>query len=118
MTTTDLRSFFHAELRRSIWFLLTGAGLGGAILLGLSKVGQHWERSQLTSNAFVLLGLAMAVAGWYGIATEFRRIQKLDIEWEKVDPAQPIHAVLESTVRLIQTSTLTLLVVVGVFMCS
>ncbi len=117
MDTTTIRSFFENELRRSRWFWLTGALQAGAVVICLTTVSLHWGRSHLASNAYLLLGVALSVSIWLSCAGEFRRIRGLPIDWDEIDPSQPLHSSLVSVARLIQLGTWAPCMAVVVLMC-
>ena len=118
MTTATLRDFFQPELRRSRWFWITGTGQASVILLVAVTVARHWGRAELTSNAFLLLGLALTTSSWLFFAQEFQRIRCLPIDWEHIEPGHVVHSALESAHRLIQTGTLMPLLIAGVLVSS
>ena len=118
MDTTAVREFFGTELRRSRWFWLTGGGVSAVVLLGLTEMAQHSDRTRLTSNAFVLVGLALTVMSWLSSVDEFRRIRRLALDWKNPESGESICSSLESAARLIRAGTLVPFMIAGAFLCS
>ena len=101
MNTTQLRRFFELDLKRSIWFWVTGTMQTALVSLAVLTVADRWDRERLGGNALLLMGVAVTISLWFACLGEFRRIRKLPIEWDKLEPGGASHRLLESWVRML-----------------